>query len=71
MNTTKRSAAIDSKEHGLHKEQHINQYGDQGDSELTKRNKKSSVDPTSATITGSDNPVQEQAKEDAASRSSK
>ncbi len=53
---------------GVQKDVHINQYGDQTEHHDTKKRSSKIVSPSSPTLTGSDNAVQENAEKDAALR---
>lgn len=66
MSNTKRSAAVTKIEKGIHKEKHLNQYGDQNKQDAQKvRDQSEKVNPEASTISGRDNAVQKNAREDA------
>jgi hypothetical protein len=70
MDNTKRAADLDNKEHGVHKDKHINQYGDQSkDSSQPKRDAGEANEAGSKTLSNKENAVQDNAHKDAKQKS--
>ena len=70
MDNTKRAADLDNKEHGVHKDKHINQYGDQSkDSSQPKRDAGDASKAGSKTLSNKENAVQDNAHKDAKQKS--
>lgn len=66
MSNTKRSAAVTKIEKSIHKEKHLNQYGDQNRHDAQKvRDQSEKVNPEASTSSGRENAVQKNAREDA------
>jgi hypothetical protein len=59
MDNKDRAANLDNKEHGVHKDRHMNQYGDQNeDSSEPKRDAGESTKAGSTTLSNKENFVQ-------------
>ncbi|WP_298328440.1 hypothetical protein [uncultured Dokdonia sp.] len=70
MDNTKRAADLDNKEHGVHKDKHINQYGDQNkDSSQPKRDAGETNKAGGNTLSNKENAVQDNAHKDAKQKS--
>ena len=70
MENTDRAANIDNKEHGVHKDKHINQYGDQNkDSSQPKRDAGDPSKSGSKTLSNKKNVVQDNDHRDAQQKS--
>lgn len=70
MDNTKRAANLDNKEHGVHKDKHINQYGDQSkDSSQPKRDAGDASKAGSKTLSNKENAVQDNDHKDAKQKS--
>ena len=70
MENTDRAANIDNKEHGVHKDKHINQYGDQNkDSSQPKRDAGDPSKSGSKTLSNKKNVVQDNDHRDAEQKS--
>ena len=68
-NTNKSDASVDNKEHGVHKENHQNQYRNQGKDDKNIKKVNTDVSPKDSTITGDKNPVQDNAHKNAKQKS--
>ena len=70
MDNTDRAANLDNKEHGVHKDKHINQYGDQNeDSSMPKRDAGDATKAGSKTLSKKENVVQDNDHKEAKQKS--